>query len=97
MRGSEPVGAVEAAGWGGTAGQREAKTRGKVAGCIKMPGGARMSRAEHSERRPACYAERGVLAGRMQCVGEEGEGDDEEEEEEEEKGLVVLGGRNVKG
>lgn len=80
-------------GRGCTAGQREreAKTRGKVAGCIEMLGEARMTQAEHSDRESARYAELGVLAKRMQCVGED------EEEEEEEKGLVVLGGRNVKG
>lgn len=52
-----------------------------------------MTQARHSDRESARSAELGVLAERMQCVGE----DEEEEEEEEEKGLVVLGRRNVKG
>lgn len=77
---------------------RESPTQeGKVAGWIEMLGEARMTQAEHSEREPACYAELGVLAERMQCVGEVEEEDDDDEEEGEEKGLVVLGGRNAKG
>lgn len=78
-------------GGGSTAGQRETKTRGKVAGCTEMLGEARMTQAERSEREPVCYTKLGVLAERMQCVGEE------EEEDEEEKGMLMLGGRNVNG